>query len=214
MFDNFAKEKSDFLNKKDKSRKGCIDNDAVNLVKLINSKRDYYTTSSCSGRIVLLEVKSNKKNECSWIFTKHAKVNLKEIIGALAHYNKKISKNRELPLKAGIKEETSFENSFKHPVWLKQEPIILHVACRNLEAANNLLSLSRRIFKHSGILSMTERKAVVEIIGNEKIETVVADENFAADKDYLKNLIKYANKNFEENKKKSERFLKVLESNL
>ncbi|MBI2659990.1 hypothetical protein HYX07_02415, partial [Candidatus Woesearchaeota archaeon] len=56
MFDNFAKEKSDFLRKKDKSKKGFIDKDAVKIVNCINSKSDYYTTSSCAGRIVLLEM--------------------------------------------------------------------------------------------------------------------------------------------------------------
>ena len=83
MFDHFQKRKSDFLNKKDKSIKGSIDNDISRLVNEINSKKDFYTTSSCAGRIVLLELKSRKKTNCSWIFTKHDKVNFKEIIGSL-----------------------------------------------------------------------------------------------------------------------------------
>lgn len=98
MFDNFAKEKSDFLRKKDKSRKGSIDRDIVDLINLINSKKDFYTTSSCAGRIVLLEMKSRKKNDCEWIFSKHDKVNLKEIINAL---KKNKNQSRERPLKAG-----------------------------------------------------------------------------------------------------------------
>ncbi|MBI3035394.1 hypothetical protein HYY71_03655 [Candidatus Woesearchaeota archaeon] len=60
MFDHFAKEKSDFLRKKDKSKKGCIDRDIKEIVDIINSKKDYYATSSCAGRIVLLEMKSKK----------------------------------------------------------------------------------------------------------------------------------------------------------
>mgnify|MGYP001574212460 CR=1 FL=1 len=211
MFDNFAKEKSDFLKKKDKSRKGYIDKDAVKIVDCINSKSDYYTTSSCAGRIVLLEMKSRKKNDCGWIFSKHDKVNFNEINNALKHNNQK---TRELPLNAGKKEDTSFGSSAKNPIWFKQQPIILHVACRSLDAAKRLLEAARKMFKHSGILSITDRKTTIEIIGSEKIDTIIADRDFIADEKYIKQLVKYANHNFAENKRKSEMLLKILRSNL
>ena len=208
MSNNFTKEKSDFLKKKDKSKKGCIDKDAVKIVNVINSKKDYYTTSSCAGRIVLLEMKSKKKNECSWIFSKHDKVNFKEINDALKQYNMTNKKNRELPLNAGKKEETIFG----YQIWLKQQPIILHVACGNIDSANKLLNISRKIFRRAGIIGITKRKAMVEIIGDERVETIIADRNFAADEKYIKNLVRYANRNFMENKKKSERFLKIIKN--
>ena len=63
MYEYFLKEKSGFLSKKDKSRKGHIDKDIAKILSKINSKKDYYTTSSCSGRIVLLEKLSNKKSD-------------------------------------------------------------------------------------------------------------------------------------------------------
>ena len=207
MFDNFAKEKSDFLKKKDKSRKGYIDKDAVKIVDCINSKSDYYTTSSCAGRIVLLEMKSRKKNDCGWIFSKHDKVNFNEINNALKHNNQK---TRELPLNAGKKEDTSLGSSAKNPIWFKQQPIILHVACRSLDAAKRLLEAARKMFKHSGILSITDRKTTIEIIGSEKIDTIIADRDFIADEKYIKQLVKYANHNFAENKRKSERFLRFI----
>ncbi len=60
----FQKEKQDFLSKKGKSRKGGIDKEIRPLVDLINSFGEYYTTSSCSGRILLIEIANpNKKNE-------------------------------------------------------------------------------------------------------------------------------------------------------
>lgn len=189
MFDNFSKEKADFLKKKDKSKKGFIDNAIKEIIKEINSKSDCYTTSSCAGRIVLLEMKSNKKNECNWIFMKHNKVTINEIINSLKRYqNKKI----------------------KNQVWFKQQPLILHVACRDVESAKKLLDASRKVFKHSGILSITGRKVIVEIIGNERIETIVADKYFAANDKYIKELVKYANDNFVENKNKSKKFLVLI----
>ena len=183
MFDYFAKEKSDFLKKKDKSKKGSVDKDVLKLVNEINSKNDYYTTSSCAGRIVLLEMKNGKKNECSWIFAKHDKVNFKEIFESL-----NIHKN-------------------KNEVWLSQQPLILHVACRNLDKAKIFLDASRKIFRRAGIIAVTERKVTIEIIGSEHLETIVADKNFVVDEKYLKQLIKYANKNFEDNKRKINQFI-------
>ena len=193
MFDHFSKEKSDFLRKMDKSKKGCIDMDAVKLVNEINSKKDFYTTSSCSGRIVLLEMESKRKDECSWIFAKHGKIKLNEIQNTLKKYKQK-NKNQQ------------------NQVHFKQQPIILHAACRNLDAANRLIDAARKVFKRSGIISINEKKAVVEIIGNERIETIIADKNFAADENYIKNLVKYANENFAENKRKSKKLLKILKS--
>jgi len=206
MFEHFAKEKSDFLRKKDKSRKGCIDKDAVKIVNEINSKKGFYTTSSCAGRIVLLEIKSKRKDECNWVFAKHDKVNFNEMNKIIKNYKK----NLELPLKAYNKEETSFESSFNSQLWFKQQPLILHVACRNLDAANKLLDMSRKIFRRAGIIGVTNRKVMVEIIGDERLETIIADKIFVADSNYIKQLVKYANVNFAENKKKSERLFKIV----
>ena len=191
MFDRFAKEKSDFLKKKDKSKKGCVDKDIKEIADEINSKKDYYTTSSCAGRIVLLEMKSRKKNECSWIFIKHNKIKHNELFNALKNYNK----NKKI----------------KNQIWFKQQPLILHVASRNLEAANKLLEVSRKIFRRAGIIGITNRKVMIEIIGDERLETIIANKNFVADESYIKELVKYANENFIENKRKSDRFLKILE---
>ena len=188
IFDYFNREKSDFLKKLDKSKKGSIDKDAIKLVNEINSENDYYTTSSCAGRIVLLEMEYRKKNECNWIFAKHDKVNFKEIFESLSKH-----KN-------------------KNEVWFNQQPLILHVACRNLNSAKRFLDIARKIFRRAGIIAITERKATIEIIGSEHLETIVKDKNFTADKKYLKQLIKYANKNFAENKRKIDKFLTEIKS--
>ena len=212
MMGIFNKEKSDFLKKKDKSKKGCVDKDIKEIINIINSRKDYYTTSSCAGGVVLLEMKSKRKNESNWLFVKHNKIKFNEIKNSLSQYNKNNKKILELPLKAGNKEETSFESCAKNQVWLKQEPLILHVRCRDLKSAKKLLDASRKIFKRAGIISLNDKKIVVEIIGSEKIDAIIADGDFAADEKYLKNLIKYANRNFEENKRKGEMFLKIIKN--
>ena len=49
----FASRKQQVLRHVDLSRKGSIDDYIRPLVECINSNRDYVTTSSCSGRILI-----------------------------------------------------------------------------------------------------------------------------------------------------------------
>ena len=98
----------------------------------------------------------------------------------------------------------------KKQIWFKQQPLILHIACRNLDTAKKFLEVSRKIFRRAGIIGITNRKVMIEIIGDERLETIIADKNFVIGEDYLKHLIKYADENFVENKKKSEKFLKIV----
>ena len=47
--------KAQCLSKADFSRKGCVDEDVVEIVQLLNGREQFFTTSSCAGRIILLE---------------------------------------------------------------------------------------------------------------------------------------------------------------
>lgn len=136
----FPNEKKMYLAKQDKSKKGDIDEKVIPLLKIINSKEDYYTTSSCSGRVYLW-IGSGKKNETQWIKVSH------ELI-----------------------DETFFSIlPVEGVVWLRAEPFILHIACKDLGAANQLLEKSRQIYKKSCLLSASN-KILVEIRGSEMID--------------------------------------------
>ena len=50
----FANQKLAAFSSKDLSRKGSVDEPIRELVDFINSSDSYFTTSSCSGRIVVL----------------------------------------------------------------------------------------------------------------------------------------------------------------
>ena len=52
---NFSSEKARVLGKVDLSRKGNVDEAVAELFCSINSLEDFYTTSSCSGRLVVLQ---------------------------------------------------------------------------------------------------------------------------------------------------------------
>ena len=51
----FQQQKTKQLSKSDKSNIGKWDSKIKCLCNKINKKRDYYTTSSCAGRVVLLK---------------------------------------------------------------------------------------------------------------------------------------------------------------
>ena len=138
--DYFANNKNTFLAKLDKSKKGDIDERILPLIKIINAKSDYYTTSSCSGRVYFW-CGSGKKNETEWIKISH------DLIP---------SSFFELENKSRL-------------IWLRLEPMILHIACKDLDAANLLLEKVRIIYKKSCILSASH-KIIIEIRGSEIIE--------------------------------------------
>lgn len=51
----FSQWKKQCLNKLDLSKKGSVDEDIKHVVSLLNSCEEYFTTSSCSGRIILID---------------------------------------------------------------------------------------------------------------------------------------------------------------
>ena len=152
---DFNAQKQKYLGKlqsgqRDKSKKGHIDEEIKELVNAINKQPNYYTTSSCSGRILLYSTSPDrKKNETKWIFVSHNVVSFQDIEKVL----------EQLP---------------NCVVFFCFEPLILHVVCRDLDAADNLLQLCNISgLKHSGIISLSKR-IIIEIVGNERLDSLIA----------------------------------------
>ena len=174
---NFEKEKKEFLAKKDKSKKGSIDIKIKRLVDKINSLPDFYTTSSCSGRILLLAIpSSNKKNEVEYLFRSHKKIGYNEI--------KKILKSKK---------------ELKNDVWFKVQPAIIHVACNDIKNTKKILNIARDIgFRRSGIISVGKNKIIMELISTERIDAIVGKNGkLLIDEGYFKVLVKEGNKKLE-----------------
>lgn len=132
--------------KRDKSKQGFIDSDILELVKLLNSK-GYETSSSCSGRIVLLDVKTfGQKKNSRWLYKTHKKAKFRDVI--------KVLRNKR--------------------VYFLQEPMILHLKAKKLKDAEKILMIANLAgLKHSGVVNLKSLR--VEIRGNERIETVLKD---------------------------------------
>ena len=185
----FEKEKEDFLSKKDKSRKGSVDKEIIKLVSAINKQPTYYTKSSCAGRIVLLHKKSDKKQHAQWLFCKHGTVHLREIKNAL----------KSIP---------------SGEVWFKQEPLIMHVCCKTIDDAVQLLNKTKGYFKRSGIIGV-KNHITLEIIGTDSLDTLIAlDGKLLISEEYLKVLIIEANKKIKRNGKKIKEYSILLSSEL
>jgi tRNA G37 N-methylase Trm5/tRNA(Phe) wybutosine-synthesizing methylase Tyw3 len=61
-------------NVNDRSRAGRVDDDVVPLVDSLNALRDFYTTSSCAGRIILVQTCAadpSRKYEVDWLAVTH-----------------------------------------------------------------------------------------------------------------------------------------------
>ena len=193
---SFQKEKKEFLAKKDRSRKGSIDGRIRKLVNKINSLDDFFTTSSCSGRIMLFSLpKSNKKNEVQYLFTSHIKIKNNDI--------KKILKTIIAKIKL---------KNIKDDIWFRMGGAILHVASNNIDSARKLLNAARDIgFRRSGIISLGKNRVTMELVSTENIEAIVSKKGrLLIDEDYLRVLIKEGNAKLEKAWGKIGRLYKAL----
>jgi tRNA wybutosine-synthesizing protein 3 len=172
--DSFLQRKKDVLSKIDKSSIGKWDEKIVSLCNKINSKENYYTTSSCSGRILLM-VDQEKKGEDLFLFVSHDKINFNQLKKALMEA---VKKNKKIKFKL--------------------EPCILHIACKTLEDAENLFEIGKNAgWKRLGIIG-TRNGFTFELNSTEKLEfPIIQNKKLLVDEEFLKIALKEANEKLE-----------------
>ena len=140
----------------------------MKLCDKINAKNDYFTLSSCSGRVVLLKNVVAKKHGL-FLFRTHEKLKFDEFKKAL--------------------------EKAKGEVIFKQEPLILHVACRDMLMAERLLRTAQRAgCKHSGVMAVSGNRIVIEIMGSESLAMpIVSKGKILVDDKFLRILVREAN---------------------
>ncbi|CAG5136566.1 unnamed protein product [Candidula unifasciata] len=182
----FAKQKSDRLKHADLSRKGSVDEALHDVVNLINSMPMYFTTSSCSGRTIVVQNQNaeNKiqKNGCKWLHVTHDKVQVVDIENAV--------------------EDLTGEAVFKF------EPMVMHVQCQSLEDARRMHQAAVAAgFRNSGITVGTKGKIITAIRSTHSLEAPLSSEGkILVSNDYLKYLTASANRKLEENFARIHRF--------
>jgi tRNA wybutosine-synthesizing protein 3 len=132
------------------------DEEVVGIIEKLNRLDDFYTTSSCSGRVALICIPEiGAKREAEFIGKWHRAVTKEEVLAAI-----KASKKGE--------------------IWLLSQSPILHVSCRGLENAKALLRIAIESgFKYSGIkaISNDNGRVMVEIMSTERMDVPLGEED-------------------------------------
>jgi tRNA wybutosine-synthesizing protein 3 len=201
--DSFYKEKAQILSKisnnsEDKSRAGDLDVAIIPFVDMINSKKDYYTTSSCAGRSLIFHKIKENKYLCDWIYLTHElECNVEEM---LTNLKLKIAKNE-------LNGET----------WFKMEPVIVAIQCHNVKNANTLLSLAKQSgLKNCGIRSICNDGSVsITVVDTQHVETlVVLDNVLLVNEDYFQVLAAISKQKLLKTRERFENLRKLLEDQL
>ena len=189
---NFNQRKKDVLSKSDKSSIGKWDEKIISLCEKINSKENYYTTSSCSGRILLM-IEQEKKGENLFLFVSHDKISFKELKNeidkivsppnsSLHSHERNNARENSRPPRENLK------------IKFKLEPCILHIACKNLEDAEKLFEIGKNAgWKRLGIIG-TRNGFTFELNSTEKLEfPIIKNKKILVDDNFLNIVVDEAN---------------------
>lgn len=151
-------------------REGKVDEDIIDLLLLINSIRGVYTTSSCSGRIGIIEEPAlGAKPLSRWLIKEHHPIEFEEAKAAL-------------------------KNAEKGLIFLKSQPPIFHVIAEDLERAKKLHELGLASgFKYT-TFKVISKRYLVEINATEYLTAPLGrDGKVLVSDDYLRFALKIGN---------------------
>lgn len=186
--DSFIQRKKAILSKIDKSSIGKWDKKIISLCNKINKLSNYYTTSSCSGRVVLM-IDQEKKAKNLFLAVSHDLISFNWLKNNL---NDLVKKNNK-------------------PIKFKSEPPILHVACRDLTSASELLEKARKIgWKRSGINALGKR-IILELNSTDKLEFPIVNRGKVLVSDaFLRLIVKQSNEKLKKSWLKIEKLRKSI----
>jgi tRNA wybutosine-synthesizing protein 3 len=165
------------------------DEEVVTLLDRINRFNEFFTTSSCSGRIVLIWLPEvGAKRDARFVGKWHRPVGTADVVVAMG----------------------DVRSSKSGDVWLLAQSPILHVACRSLEKATMLLRIAIESgFKYSGIKAIRKDtgKVMVEVMSTERMDVPLASNGkLFYDEVYLDFVVSKANFMLSRGKEKLQRF--------
>ncbi len=187
--DNFLQRKKDVLSKIDKSSIGDWDELIKPLCDKINKKDSFYTTSSCSGRVIVM-VEQEKKAKGLFMKVSHDLISFDWLKKALI----------------GLEEQGT-----KELIKFKLEPPILHVACKNVERASEFLEKAKHVgFKRSGILAYG-KNIILELNSTERLEfPILQNGKVLVDDNFLKLIVALSNEKLKRGWNKIKELKKII----
>ena len=156
----------------------------IPLCRFISETKNYFTSSSCAGRIMLLDVLNEESKKDSSFHRKwHREVGFEELL-------------------EGINAKSN------GMLWMRVEPFIMHLGCKDLEHAEKLLGIKNKAgIKRGGIILAGEGKFMIELTGTQYLSVPVKDKgSVLVDESYLKILLGIANRKIAANYKRLEKF--------
>ncbi|MFA5745370.1 MAG: hypothetical protein WCX82_02560 [archaeon] len=169
---------------RDAMEKDQVDSPVIPFLLEVVKIPDIYTSSSCSGRLMLLGGDEDENKKFS---------------GFVNRYHRLVTYDE-------VKRDV--ENFNTGYLWLKVEPFIFHFATKDYAKAKEILDFCREQgLKKAGIISAKEGRFTCEVTHTVFISTLIKiDKNQLVTDDYLKILVDIANKKLEINFKKLEEF--------
>ena len=164
-----------------------VDDQIIGLIELINSLPNYYTTSSCFGRITLAVAKpSSRKYDHYFLAKWHYLVSWEEFRRIVKIWEERIREDF---------------------LWLKVYPFILHLSAKTMEDAKKILEIGLNSgMKESGIFEVGKR-IMVRIEGVDRLELPLGNDGFLlVSEKYLKYLYLISKIRFLRNLKKVIKF--------
>ncbi len=151
-------------------REKKVDEDIIDLLMLINSIKGVYTTSSCSGRIGIIEEPDlGAKPLSRWLIKEHRPITFEEA-------------------------KDSLKKAQRGFIFLKSQPPIFHIVAETFEIGKKLHELGLASgFKYTTFKAVKER-ILVEINGTEYLTAPLGkDGKVLVDDEYLKFAVELGN---------------------
>ena len=165
-----------------------VDEGVLQILELINRIEGFYTSSSCAGRIVLLQIPQiGDKRGAKFLGVWHRTIEIKELKAATT-------------------------NATKGVLWLLAQAPILHIGVQKLELANMMVKTAISCgFKNSAIKSVG-KKIRIEICSTERLDAPIGRDGFLfCEENHLSLLVEISNEVIERSRKKMSRFVKKVE---
>ena len=192
---DFLEGKKSALEKLQKAKKeDKIDKGIKPILDIINKSHEYYTSSSCYGRIVLLEIPNiGDKKGAKFLGKWHRTIDVDELLSAAK--NAKIGQ-----------------------IWILSQSPIIHIKAKTIEAAERLLKTAIASgFKNTGIKSLG-KKIVIEDCSTERLDAPVGKDGYLfCNREHLELLTDISNEILKKSNKKMlkfEQYLNVMSSKI
>jgi tRNA wybutosine-synthesizing protein 3 len=218
--DRFLQRKTAVLSKLDKSSIGKWDERIKKLCEKVNRAGNFYTTSSCSGRIILM-IEQDKKGKDLFLKVWHDKVDFNELKDVLRKFSCSEQTSLSSSLKNKIKVSTSSNRvkckinnvimSSNNLIKFKVEPPIIHIACRDLKDASIMLEKAKYIgFKRSSVLTC-DKNVILELNSSDRMEfPIIKNGKVLVDDAFLILIVKISNEKLEKGWEKIQKLEKIV----